>query len=267
MISFFRKLRQKLIADNKFSKYLFYVISEVIIVILGILMALQVDKWNTEQQNREEAQLFLTRLKNEFLANRKQMVQKIKMRQDALSAARELIRFADGTSEYEHPEQVDSLLALALPVYTFDPSLGVLNQLTSTNKLTLIQSEALNDSLSKWNSMIEDFKEDENMYNAYNHNFFRPFLYKQYNSRNIINTRIRNKVINPILLSSPEEVNREIGFSNKPVDIKVLQQSVEFENYLAFIVSWISLINTQSKGVLNYIDSVVEIIDRELSYK
>jgi len=49
-----------------------------------------------------------------------------------------------------------------------------------------------------------------------------------------------------------------------PVDLDILKNSVEFENYLAFIVSWIALINTQSQGILNYIDSVLEIIDSEI---
>lgn len=181
-----------------------------------------------------------------------------------MQSARELLRFVDGTSEYNTPSQVDSLLAVALPVYTFDPSLGVLNQLTSTDKLTLMRNEVLNDTLSKWNSMIQDFKEDEDMYNSYNHNHFRPFLYKNYNARNIIKSRIRHKVINEILLSSPEKVNDEIGFSRLPVGPDMLKNSAEFENYLAFVVSWLALINTQSKGILNYIDAVLEIIDGEL---
>ena len=171
----------------------------------------------------------------------------------------------DGNSRYSGQAQVDSLLAIALPVYTFDPSMGVLMQLTSTDKLTLMRNEALNDRLSRWNSMIEDFKEDEDMYNSYNHNHFRPFLYRHYNGRNIINSRIRYRVINPILLSSPEHVNSEIGFSDKTVDLGVLKNSIEFENYLAFVVSWLAIINTQSDGILNYIDSVLEIIDQELS--
>jgi hypothetical protein len=241
------------------------VIGEIFIVIIGILLALQVDSWNTERENRAESQVFLRRLKNEFLENRNQLLQKIEMRNSALGSARELLRFVDGEAGELSSSSVDSLLAVALPVYTFDPSLGVLNQLTSTDKLTLIRNEVLNDTLSIWNALIEDFKEDENMYNSYNHNHFRPFLYKHYNGRNIINSRIRNKVINPILLSSPELVNTEIGYSDKTVDPKFLQESMEFENYLAFVVSWLSLINTQSVGILNYIDSVVEIIDQELN--
>jgi hypothetical protein len=273
MFRFFRKSREKTLAENpsdrkglakKYRKYTFYVVGEIFIVIIGILLALQVDNWNNQLEDRQEAQVFLIRLKNEFLTNRKQLVQKVTMREKALKSTRELLRFVDGNPEGLRASQIDSLLANALPVYTFDPSLGVLNQLTSTDKLTLIQSEALNDKLSIWDAMIEDFKEDENMYNDYNHNQFRPFLYKNYTARNIINTRIRNRVIEPILLSNPNDVNTEIGFSGQSVNVTALQNSMEFENYLAFCVSWLSLINTQSQGILNYIDSVVEIIDQEL---
>ncbi|MBC2838138.1 DUF6090 family protein [Robiginitalea sp. SC105] len=265
MLHFFRDNRKKLAAENRFSRYLFYVIGEIFIVIIGILLALQVDNWNTQRAEREEGRVFMERLKNEFLDNRAQMVQKIEMRSRALASARELMRFIDGETGEMPASRVDSLLAIALPVYTFDPSLGVLNQLTSTDKLTLIRNESLNDKLSIWNAMIEDFKEDEDMYNSFNHNQFRPFLYKNYNGRNIINTRIQNRVINPILLASPKIVNEEIGFSPHAVSPEVLRGSMEFESYLAFIISWLSLINTQSQGILDHIDSVIAIIDQEVS--
>ena len=236
-----------------------------VIVIIGILLALQVDTWNNERQEQEEARVFLERLKNEFLDNRKQMVQKVNMRALALGSARELLRFVDGTSADYTRFQIDSMLANALPVYTFDPSQGVLNQLTSTDKLTLMRSEALNDVLSYWNAMIQDFKEDENMYNSYNHNHFRPFLYRNYNYRNIISGRISNKVIDPILLASPDKVNTPIGTSDSPVSLDLLIEEREFENHLSSVISWLSLINTQSEGVLDYLDSILEIIEEELN--
>ena len=266
MLRFFRQIRQNSISENKFRKYFLYVTGEIIIVIVGILIALQVDNWNTQRQGRAEARVFMIRLKNEFQDNRDQMAQKIEMRQDALKSARELLRIVDTQAENTTRAEVDSLLAIALPVYTFDPSQGVLNQLTTTDKLTLFRNEALNNKLSAWTSMIEDIKGDENMYNSYNHNHFRPFLYNNYNGRNVINSRIRNKVINPILLSSSESVNTEIGYSGKPVALDVLLTSIAFENYLAFCISWLSLINTQSQGVINYIDEVLQIIDEELEY-
>lgn len=46
MIKFFRKIRQRLLTENKFSKYLIYAIGEIILVVIGILIALQVNNWN-----------------------------------------------------------------------------------------------------------------------------------------------------------------------------------------------------------------------------
>jgi hypothetical protein len=260
-----RNPSEKKSRPGRYGKYLFYVIGEIIIVIIGILLALQVDTWNTERRDRAEARVFLKRLKNEFLDNREQMVQKITMRTMALESARELLRYVDGASPNYTRFQVDSMLANALPVYTFDPSQGVLNQLTSTDKLTLMRSEALNDVLSYWNAMIQDFKEDEDMYNSYNHNHFRPFLYRNYNYRNIISARISNKVIDPILLASPDKVNTPIGTSDSPVGLGLLIEEKEFENHLSSVISWLSLINTQSEGVLGYIDRILKIIEEELN--
>jgi hypothetical protein len=46
MLRFFRQIRQRLLTDNKFSKYLLYAIGEILLVVIGILIALQADFWN-----------------------------------------------------------------------------------------------------------------------------------------------------------------------------------------------------------------------------
>ena len=53
MIKFFRKIRQKLLTENKFSKYLIYAIGEIVLVVIGILIALQINNLN-EQSKKEE---------------------------------------------------------------------------------------------------------------------------------------------------------------------------------------------------------------------
>ena len=50
MIKFFRKIRQKLLSDNKFSKYLIYAIGEIVLVVIGILIALSINNWNQSRQ-------------------------------------------------------------------------------------------------------------------------------------------------------------------------------------------------------------------------
>jgi len=49
MIKFFRKIRRKLLSENKFSKYLVYAIGEIVLVIIGILLALQINNSNSER--------------------------------------------------------------------------------------------------------------------------------------------------------------------------------------------------------------------------
>ena len=50
MIKFFRKIRQRLLTENKFSKYLIYAIGEIILVVIGILIALQINNWNENRK-------------------------------------------------------------------------------------------------------------------------------------------------------------------------------------------------------------------------
>ncbi|MFL1011759.1 DUF6090 family protein [Flavisericum labens] len=52
MLKLFRKIRQKLLSENKFSKYLLYAVGEIVLVVIGILIALQINNWNDEKKDR-----------------------------------------------------------------------------------------------------------------------------------------------------------------------------------------------------------------------
>ena len=49
MIKFFRKLRHQQINDGKTSNYLKYAIGEIVLVVVGILIALQINNWNHDK--------------------------------------------------------------------------------------------------------------------------------------------------------------------------------------------------------------------------
>jgi hypothetical protein len=53
MIKFFRRIRQNLLSEGKTGKYLKYAIGEIFLVILGILLALQINNWNSERIERK----------------------------------------------------------------------------------------------------------------------------------------------------------------------------------------------------------------------
>jgi hypothetical protein len=62
MIPFFRKIRKRLADDNKPAKYLRYAIGEIFLVVIGILIALQINNWNTIRKNRNRETVFVNQL-------------------------------------------------------------------------------------------------------------------------------------------------------------------------------------------------------------
>ncbi|MAM29154.1 MAG: hypothetical protein CMC13_09030 [Flavobacteriaceae bacterium] len=65
MIKFFRHIRKRLIRENRFSKYLLYAIGEIVLVVIGILIALQINNWNEEKALSEtELNILNVMLKN-----------------------------------------------------------------------------------------------------------------------------------------------------------------------------------------------------------
>lgn len=52
MINFFKKIRKKLLSKNKFSSYIIYAVGEIILVVVGILIALQINNWNESRKQR-----------------------------------------------------------------------------------------------------------------------------------------------------------------------------------------------------------------------
>lgn len=62
MKGFFRNMRQKLLAENRVTRYLLYAIGEIILVVIGILIALQVNNWNENRKKNELKKQYLSSL-------------------------------------------------------------------------------------------------------------------------------------------------------------------------------------------------------------
>ena len=74
MFSFFRKTRQQFLSGHNIGRYLLYAFGEVFLVVIGILIALQVDNWNEENKKQRKVQQYLIALKDEFKQNQTLMI-------------------------------------------------------------------------------------------------------------------------------------------------------------------------------------------------
>lgn len=75
MIKFFRHIRQRLLTENKFSKYLIYAFGEIILVVVGILIALSINNWNESKKEKALEIKVLLELKKSLENNYNEMVQ------------------------------------------------------------------------------------------------------------------------------------------------------------------------------------------------
>ncbi len=73
MIKFFRKIRQQLLKENRAGKYMLYAIGEIVLVVIGILIALQINNWNTKQNNIELERSLLLGIKEDLIADTTQI--------------------------------------------------------------------------------------------------------------------------------------------------------------------------------------------------
>ena len=67
MFRSFSRIRYKLAAENKPAKYARYAIGEILLVVIGILLALQIDAWNAEGKDRRSGKHYLEDFKQDFL--------------------------------------------------------------------------------------------------------------------------------------------------------------------------------------------------------
>lgn len=112
MLRFFRQIRKRLLTDNKFSKYLLYAVGEILLVVVGILIALQVNNWNEQRKDRATEQKVLNALHEDLEVNINRLNQDILMEQRTIRQANKIIAHLDERKPYD--PSLDEIFAEAL---------------------------------------------------------------------------------------------------------------------------------------------------------
>lgn len=167
MIKFLRRIRQQLLTENKFSKYLIYAIGEIVLVVVGILIALQINNQNVYKQERSIEKTYLVALKEEFETNINKLDQTIDLNTN-------LIENVDKLVEVFQQNVIDTISERTVVNYFFEtfssevnytPSTGVLTEIISSGNLKLIQNQKLKQKLASFESSLEQISHQENEIN------------------------------------------------------------------------------------------------------
>ncbi len=177
MLKFFRKIRQNMLSEGKTTKYFKYAIGEILLVVIGILIALQINNWNENRINSNKETAILANIHKEFQQNRKQLDSVIAQHRISHNNSTKIIKLFPIKSKPK-PAVLDSLsfqLFWSFAGATFNPSQTSINALASTSSFDIIKNETLRDLLISWNDLITDYQEEElrsrdyivNQYDAY----------------------------------------------------------------------------------------------------
>ena len=165
MIKFFRKIRQNLIMENKTSKYFKYAIGEIVLVVIGILIALSINTWNENNKSEKEASFQLSKLRDNLKADKVQLNADIA--NDSIYIDNLIFCVKVLSSEIEAPKEefFESFQFMSTTI-SFNPTKGTFDGLISSGKIELINNHNLLDTLfsyyntneSKgWDSALEDY--------------------------------------------------------------------------------------------------------------
>ena len=69
MLPFFRRIRKNLADENRILKYSRYAIGEIVLVVIGILIALQINNWNEDQKSRKKELTYLENIRADLMMN------------------------------------------------------------------------------------------------------------------------------------------------------------------------------------------------------
>ena len=155
MIKFFKKIRQNLLTENKFSKYMLYAIGEIVLVVVGILIALQINNWNQNRLAVNEEQAILKNIHTEFLQNKVVLIESIRQ-SNIVSISGKTIFNLIGKERIEiEKNNVDSLIFNSLEIASFRPSENTISDLLQSGRLQLLRNNRLKDLLHEWSKKMQ----------------------------------------------------------------------------------------------------------------
>mgnify|MGYP000347896072 CR=1 FL=1 len=159
MIKFFRKIRQKLLSENKISRYVIYAIGEIVLVVIGILIALAINNNNEQNKRQNEIADYLSIIKNSISAD--------------VSLAKEIKTYRDSSRYYSYVS-LDNIINKELGMRDLDqvfntnhnPSGGKMlssnvngfNALITSGLIAKIKNPALRDSIFNYYKLMLSYK-------------------------------------------------------------------------------------------------------------
>jgi len=175
MLHFFRKIRRDLIENSKFYKYLKYASGEIVLVVLGILIALGINNWNENRKNRMLEMKLLNDVSRNLLVDTLNLNSIIEHYDYVIKQAQSIKSKMEKNIPYDN--SMEESFAIISVSYAYESDYSIFETIKSTS-LGIIK----NDSIRNWMvNYYNNSKHFANVHNTYNiTKYFRTNVYPKY---------------------------------------------------------------------------------------
>jgi hypothetical protein len=176
MAKLFRKIRQNHMNQNNTSKYLKYAIGEIILVVIGILIALQINNWNETIKIRATEINFLKNIKTDLQLNLVSLDEFIISRQEAIKSSKLIIDYFNNPSNINY--NTFNLNSINVMVwFPFQQNDNTYQELVNSGQLSIISNKDIKDQMQNMQSSFKTIAFVENeMQQDFESYLYDPFF-------------------------------------------------------------------------------------------
>lgn len=230
MIKFFRHIRQRLLTENKFSKYLLYAVGEIILVVIGILIALQINTWNQGRINAKEERRIFMDLAEELEFNKFLLGYGRNTMGEVVTEAERLLTLMDNTRAPFNEEDFNHAVNKLTRVWASGRPTTMYDVLSGSGDFNLITSPVLRKKLTDLKTNQELLLQFETLQNRFVDDQLRPFL-----NKNVDRTKVRSSMESAEMIttlqrsifpSSKGELLHNREFANLLIDLSFFTKRI-----------------------------------------
>ena len=249
MIKLFRNIRQSLLNEGKTSKYFEYAIGEIVLVVIGILLALQINTWNENRKQKIAEHEILISLKKELETNKSNLLFYINKYEKQYDNGIYLLSLFAKNNDTIPTLTLDKALGSIEETSTFEASDGIINSIIASGKVDIIQNKELKSLITSFNgTVINSTQEVENIIKLLHYRLW-PSIDGKINNANRVRTY---------------EGFGEFPKSSYTSDYAWFFKSKEMEDIVSNITSWNKTTITDMNQLLQTIDKMLYLVNQEI---
>ncbi|TDQ16657.1 hypothetical protein DFQ04_2779 [Algoriphagus boseongensis] len=251
MLKLFRNLRRKLLSEKRLKNYLIYAFGEIVLVVIGILIALAINNQNLQRQRLKKEQTYLQGLKNEFQISRAKLEELIRVNQSNLDGAKQILSYCRPGLEKPTEKEFSELLYQTFASdISYNPNNSLLEEMINSGSLKDLTENELRVKLTNWLATLDDISNQENELSEQRKLIINSFSQNQYSLRTILDqSGITEQVIG--VPQAKESVS----------NLSLLDQQFFENNLLQFILATQATEEAHYKPLLKDLEAIQQAID------